>query len=118
MKTTAKVLLSCLLIGGSLSCFSQENPSKEYVNHIPAGRNILVQPLFNNEGHITGTITVDFVIDKKGNVTSAHVNHGGTSIRNKVFIHKCEAAVKAAKFNELKTAPATQHGSLSYSFKG
>ncbi len=118
MKTTTKALFCFLLFGSSLIGFAQQTPSNEFVNHIPAGRNILVQPMFNNESHIAGTITVDFVIDKKGNVISAHVNHGGTSIRNKVFLHKCEEAIKAAKFSELKTAPATQHGSLSYSFRG
>jgi len=118
MKTTIKLFLSFLLLGGSLSCFAQKMPLKEGVNNIPDGRNIVVQPIFNKDDNIKGNITIDFTIDKTGNVISANVDNNGTTITDRVIIHKCELAVKAAKFNTLKTAPDTQQGSLYFSFKG
>jgi hypothetical protein len=117
MKTTVKILISCLIMGGSIAGFAQTKPTKEYVTNIPEGRNILMQPIFKNEGHIKGKVAIDFTINKKGDVIAAHTSHKGTTIRNKVFLHRCEKAVRGAKFSELKTAPESQHGSLAYTFK-
>jgi hypothetical protein len=113
-----KIMLGLLLFAAALPCFAQKKPLNEHVNNIPEGRNILIQPQFHNDGHITGKITIDFTINRKGDVISAKVHSRGTTIHNKVFIHKCERAVMDAKFSELKHAPETQHGSLSFAFKG
>jgi len=117
MKTTINVLISCLIIGSSVIGFAQSKPTKEYVTNIPEGRNILMQPIFKNEGHIKGKVAINFTINKKGDVIAAHASRKGTTIRNKVFLHRCEDAVRGAKFSELKTAPQTQRGSLAYTFK-
>ena len=111
-------LIPGLVVLCSLSGFAQRKPFEEYVNNIPEGRNILMQPQIHNDGHITGKITIDFTINRKGNVTWAKVHHRGTTIHNQVFIHKCERAVMGARFSELKHGPETQKGSLSFGFKG
>ena len=118
MKNTINALVGFALLGSTLSAFAQKEPINEYVNHIPDGRNILVQPIFDKNDHTAGKITIDFTINKKGDVTWAGANKKATTIKNKVFIRKCEAAVKAAKFSALKTAPDVQHGNLAYTFKG
>ena len=117
MKTTINVLISCLIIGSSIGGFAQRKPTKEYVANIPEGRNILMQPIFKNEGHIKGKVAINFTINNKGDVIAAHASNNGTTIRNKVFLHRCEEAVKGAKFSALKTAPQSQRGSLAYTFK-
>ena len=113
-----KIILGLLLLISALPGFAQRKSLNEYVTNIPDGRNILIQPQIHNEGHITGNITIDFTINRKGDVISAKVHHKGTTIHNKVFIHKCEKAVSEAKFSELKHGPETQKGSLSFGFKG
>ena len=117
MKTNVKTILGFALLGRTLSAFAQKQPVNEFVSHIPDGRNILVQPVFDKNDHIAGKITIDFTVNKKGEVTWAGANKKATTIKNKAFIHKCEAAVKASKFSELKTAPDEQHGNLAYTFK-
>jgi len=113
-----KIILGLLLLCSVLPGFAQKKQLNEYVNNIPDGRNILIQPQFHNDGHITGKITIDFAINRKGDVISAKVHRRGTTIHNKVFIHKCERAVMEAKFSEQKHGPEIQHGSLSFGFKG
>ncbi len=67
-----KIILGLLLLGSILPGFAQKKALTEYVNNIPEGRNILIQPQIHNDGHITGKITIDFTINKKGDVISAH----------------------------------------------
>jgi len=116
MKTTTKLFLSFLLLGSSISCFAQKSDLKEGVNNIPEGRAILIQPHFKNKDHVKGTVAVDFTIDKKGNVISAHANDNATSVKDKEWIRTCEQAVMAAKFNKLKKGSQTQSGTLNFAF--
>jgi hypothetical protein len=116
MKTTTKLFLSLLLLGSSVTCFAQKSDLKEGVNNIPEGRNILVQPHFKNKDRVKGIVAVDFTIDKKGNVISAHANDHGTNVKDKEWIRTCEEAVKEAKFSKLKKGSQTQSGTLNFSF--
>jgi hypothetical protein len=114
MKTS--IIVAFLLLGSVVTGFAQKNSLKEYVSNIPDGRNILIQPHFVNKEHVEGKIAIDFVIDKKGNVISAHINPKHTTIRNRAARAECEQAVKEAKFSELKKGPETQKASLSFAF--
>jgi hypothetical protein len=116
MKNPVKSLLILVLAGSTITGFSQRKSTREYVEDIPPGRNILIQPVFKDTPTPKGKVEVDFVIDKKGNVLSAIANGKHTSIRDKAFIGHCEEAVKGAKFSKLKKGPETQHGSLTYTF--
>ena len=118
MKITAKLFLCFLLLGSSLACFAQKMPLKEGVNNIPAGRDILIQPQIKHPENIKGAIMVNFTLDKKGNVISAHSDEKGTTVKDMAFVQSVEKAVKEAKFSALKTAPAEQYGSLNFEFNG
>ncbi|MFD2148201.1 hypothetical protein [Mucilaginibacter antarcticus] len=84
---------------------------------IPAGRGIAMQAAINNIGHAKGTVAVDVVMDRKGNVLVAIANPKRSTVRDKVIISKLEAAVLAMKFDKNKKAPAKQAGTLTYTFK-
>lgn len=116
MKKIITTCLTVLLIAGSLNLFAQKLPKKEYVN-VPDGRSITMQPSINHLGHANGIVAIDLVMDKKGNVISAHADRKRTTVMDKDFVHKVEAAVMAMKFNNDKHAPDEQRGSLAYSFR-
>ena len=115
MKT--KALFTLLIAGSSLTAFAQKSDLKEYVANVPEGRNILIQPHFQNKGHVTGRITINFTVDKKGNVIAAHADTKKTTAKNMAFVRQCEDAVKQAKFSEAKKGrPETQNGSVSFAY--
>src|ERR1700761_316705 len=115
MKT--KALLTLLIAGSSLTALAQKSDLKEYVANIPEGRNILIQPHFENKEHVRGRIAIDFTVDKKGNVVSAHADNKRTTATNMAFVHQCEQAVMQAKFSEMKKGgPETQNGSVSFAY--
>jgi hypothetical protein len=116
MKTKINLLLSFLFMGSILTASAQKKPTREYVADIPPGRNILIQPMFHDITPVKGKLTIDFSIDKRGNVIMSHANRNST-IKNSAFVHKCEAAVKGAKFSPLQKGDAVQNGSMSYTFK-
>jgi len=103
-------------MGSALIAPAQKKPTREYVADIPPGRNILIQPMFHDITPVKGRLTINFSIDKKGNVIMAHANRNST-IKNAAFVHKCEAAVKGAKFSPLQKGNGIQNGSMSYTFK-
>ncbi|MCC8425253.1 hypothetical protein [Mucilaginibacter sp. UR6-11] len=116
MKKTIRTLITAALIAGSVSVFADKLPKKEYVK-VPAGRSITMQPSINHLGHAYGTVAIDFVIDKNGNVISATADRRHTTVRDRVFIHKVEEAVMAMKFNKDRHARNEERGSLAYSFR-
>lgn len=116
MKNKIIALFAALLLAGSLNASAQKLPKKEYVN-IPSGRNIEIQPSINRLGRGHGTVAVDIVINRKGDVISAHANKRYTTVREKNFVRKVEEAVMGMKFNRDRHAPEMQSGSLMYNFK-
>jgi hypothetical protein len=115
MKT--KALLTLLIAVSSLTAFAQKSELKEYIANISDGRNILIQPHFQNKDHVTGRIAINFVVDKKGNVIAAHADAKKTTAKNMAFVHQCEDAVKQAKFSGMKKGgPETQNGSVSFAY--
>jgi hypothetical protein len=116
MKTKITTFLTALLIAGSIHTFADKLPKREYVN-IPVGRSITMQASLNHLGHARGTVAVDFVIDKKGNVISATADRRHTTVRDRAFVHKVEEAVMNMKFNKDRHARDEEKGSLAYSFR-
>lgn len=116
MKNSIKTILTAVLLAGSVSLYADKLPKKEYVN-IPEGRSITMQPSINRLGHAYGTVAINFVMNKKGKVISAHADRGHTTVRDKAFVRKVEEAVMAMEFNEDRHAPDVQRGSLAYSFR-
>ncbi|MGF7082358.1 hypothetical protein [Mucilaginibacter sp. UYCu711] len=116
MKKTIRTILTAVLITASVTVFADKLPKKEYVN-VPAGRSITMQPSINHLGHARGTVTIDFVVNKKGNVLAARADRKHTTVRDKAFVRKVEEAVMAMEFNKDRHAPDEQRGSLAYSFR-
>lgn len=115
MKT--KLFFTLLIAGSSLTALAQKSDLKEYVANIPEGRNILIQPHFQNKDHVRGRIAIDFTVNRKGDVIAAHANSKKTTAKNMAFVHQCEDAVKQAKFSEMKKGgPENQNGSVSFAY--
>ncbi|HWZ36123.1 MAG TPA: hypothetical protein VNW51_08200 [Mucilaginibacter sp.] len=116
MKISITPFLTVLLVAGSLTVFADKLPKRETV-HIPRGRSITMQARINKLGHAYGTVTVDFKMNRKGDVTWAEANALHTTVMDKGFVRKVVDAVRAMKFNKSKYAPMSQNGSISYSFR-
>jgi hypothetical protein len=116
MKKTITTFFTALLIAGSITAFADKLPKRESV-HIPRGRSITMQARINKLGHAYGTVTVDFKMDRKGDITWAEADRMHTTVMDKDFVHKVVDAVKDMKFNKSKHSPMTQDGSISYSFR-
>lgn len=116
MKKTLTQLFALLLVTGSISVFAQKLPKRESV-HIPRGRSITMQARVNKLGHAYGTVTVNFKMDRKGNVTWAEADRLHTTVMDKDFVRKVVDAVRDMKFNKSRRAPMSQEGNISYSFR-
>jgi TonB family protein len=79
-----------------------------------AGRNVVSRPTFEVKQE-TGTVIVEIMVDKKGNVTSANIERGG----NTTSSYLQQLALKAAretKFTPSPTGQEIQRGTLTYNF--
>lgn len=120
MKKPAIILLTALMLAGSVSSFADDGDklaNKLTKVSLPAGRGIAMQASINKIGHASGTVTVDVVINRKGNVLVAIANPKRSTVKDKALISKLEAAVLGMKFDKNKSAPEKQAGSLTYTFK-
>lgn len=117
MKKTIITFCTALLLAGSIHAFADDDKLVNRLTaNIPDGRKITMQASLNSIGHARGTVTVDVVMDRKGNVVSAKANKS-TTVKDKAFVKKVEEAVMKMKFDKNKAAPETQAGSLTYTFK-
>ncbi|GAA4097927.1 hypothetical protein [Mucilaginibacter panaciglaebae] len=116
MKISVTKFLTILLLAGSTTAFAQKLPKRESV-HIPRGRSIIMQARINKLGHAYGTVTVDFKMNRKGDVTWAEADRLHTTVMDRRFVRKVVDAVGDMKFNKAKHAPVSQEGSISYSFR-
>jgi hypothetical protein len=120
MKKPIITLFTALLLACSINSFADDKDklaNKLTSISIPAGRGITMQASINNVGLASGTVTVDLVMDRKGNVLVAVANPKKSTVKDKAIISKLEAAVMAMKFDKNKKAPEKQAGSLTYTFK-
>ena len=116
MKILAKALLALLITASTLTTHAQRRHDIEFVSDIPAGRNILMQPVLGKDRPYKGKIAIDFTINRKGDVIAAKADRRATTIKNRAYVARYEQAVMEAKFNKMKRGPETQHGRLTYSF--
>lgn len=118
-KPIITLFAALLLTAGSINSFADDGDklvNKLSVN-IPVGRSITMQANVNNIGYAKGTVAVDVVMDRKGNVIAAVANPKKTTVKDKTFVSKVETAVMAMKFDKNKSAPDKQAGTLTYTFK-
>ena len=112
-----KLFFTLLIAGSGFTALAQKSDLKEYTANIPEGRNILIQPHFQNKDHVRGRIAIDFTVDRKGDVIEAHANSKKTTAKNMAFVHQCEDAVKQAKFSPMKKGGReNQNGSVSFAY--
>lgn len=116
MKHTFTTLLATVLIAGGMTAYTQKLPKRESV-HIPHGRSITMQARINKLGHAYGTVTIDFKMNRSGDVIWAEADKLHTTVMDKDFVRKVVDAVKEMKFNKSRRAPMNQEGSISYSFR-
>lgn len=116
MKKILTQLFTVVLLAVTTATFAQKLPKRESV-HIPRGRSIAMQARVNKLGHAYGTVTVNFKMNRKGDVTWAEADDLHTTVMDKDFVRKVVGAVKNMKFNKSKHAPKSQDGSISYSFR-
>jgi hypothetical protein len=70
----------------------------------------LYKPVYRCEGG--GVVVVNAVLDQSGNVVSATVKSGGDDCMRETAI----SSARKSRFNIDKTAPAKQHGTITYKF--
>ena len=78
-------------------------------------RSFITKPSVDDNNRNTGKIVVDIVVDKNGNVISAHAGARGTTIVNSNLLQKCEDAVRNAKLNPSDVD--NQQGKVVFVFK-
>jgi hypothetical protein len=93
MKKSITTFLTSLLIAGAVTAFADKLPKRESV-HIPSGRSITMQARINKLGHAYGTVTVNFKLNRSGEITWAEADRTHTTVMDKAFVHKVEDAVK------------------------
>jgi|GEM_PF-2063526 len=116
MKNLITPFLIALLLTVGITVFAQKLPKRESVR-IPRGRSITMQARINKLGRAYGTVTVNFKMNRKGDVTWAEADRVHTTVMDKNFVHKVVDAVRDMKFNKSPHAPMSQEGSISYSFR-
>jgi hypothetical protein len=73
------------------------------------------QPEYNcNE---EGTVVVEIVVDKKGNVLEAKTGLKGTTNNSKCLLDACKEAASKTKWEVDENAPEKQVGNISYNFR-
>lgn len=99
---------------------NEQTASSEMGNNISwslNGRSIvggMVSPRYNTKEE--GTVVVDIIVDKTGEVVSAEIGRG-TNIDNKELLSTAVDAAKRTKFSPLKSGTNNQSGRLTYRFK-
>jgi outer membrane biosynthesis protein TonB len=81
-----------------------------------SGRNAksLIRPATStSEG---GTIVIEIIVDREGNVLRAKAIAKGTTITNATLYHQCEIAAKSSKFSPKADAAEEQRGTITYIF--
>ncbi len=81
-----------------------------------AQRNFIVKPSLSTDRAVQGTVIIDIIADKGGNIISAEIGRG-TTVDNESVIQKCIDAVKRARINPLESAPDQQKGKVVFRFK-
>jgi len=76
-----------------------------------------VRPSLADDGQQSGRVTVEFKVNRQGQVTYARAGVNGTTISSRTLLEKCERAVLEARVNALQDAPDSQTGVITFNFK-
>ncbi|MCJ8210287.1 energy transducer TonB [Mucilaginibacter sp. RS28] len=79
-------------------------------------RNFISRPQPSISKTVTGTVVIDIIADKEGNITYAAVGRG-TTVSDPDVIQSCIDAAKRVRVNASDTAPDQQRGTIVYKLK-
>jgi hypothetical protein len=82
-----------------------------------AGRTAKSLPLPATSTSDVGTIVVEIIVDRAGNVLRARAGVKGTTISNSTILKQCENAARTSKFSSKADAAEEQRGTITYIFK-
>lgn len=88
------------------------------VNAKVKGRNVIgliPKPAYNIQE--SGVVVVEITVDNYGNVTSALAGVEGTTTLNSTLLNEARKAAMETHFNMSASAPATQTGTITYTFR-
>jgi len=81
-----------------------------------SGRSYLSLPTPEYKYQVEGTVVVEILVDREGNVISATPGVKGSTTLNENLLQAARNAAMKAKFNRKPDAPATQKGTITYHF--
>lgn len=81
-----------------------------------SGRSYLSLPTPEYKYQVEGTVVVEILVDREGNVISATPGVKGSTTLNENLLQAARNAALKAKFNRKPDAPATQKGTITYHF--
>ena len=82
-----------------------------------AGRSPRVTPKITDDSQEEGTVVVDIVVDRQGNVVRASAGARGSTTTSPHLYKKAVQAAKQAKFNVSREAAIEQKGTMTFIFK-
>jgi hypothetical protein len=79
-------------------------------------RKIIYKPQPEYNCNEEGTVVVEIVVDKNGNVLEAKTGLKGTTNNSKCLLDACKEAALKTKWEADENAPEKQVGNISYNF--
>jgi len=113
MKKLTSIILAILIAVASAHAQRSEGTASVSL----AGRSLIGNiPRLTSSGNIEGTVVVAIIVDKYGNVTKAAPGVEGTTITSNNVWNAARSAALRARFNSSANAPASQEGTITYTF--
>lgn len=113
MKKLITIVLAILLT--TVSAQAQRSEGTAVANL--AGRSLVgTLPRLTTSGHVEGTVVVTIAVDQNGNVTEAIPGAEGTTTTNNSVLNAVKSAALRAHFDMKTDAPASQSGTITYTF--
>jgi len=81
------------------------------------GRGLVSSPAVRENCQRSGTVVLSVCVDQSGKISSADFTQSGSKNANSCIINAAKANAKNWKFKSEPTAPATQCGKITYTFK-
>ncbi len=81
-----------------------------------SGRAMLSSPKIKDDSQDEGTVVVDIIVDKYGNVLRANPGARGSTTTSPILYKKAKEAAMSTKFNANPNAPEEQKGQMTFKF--